>query len=88
MQVQTQLELTMGFYGNTRKRYLLLVPLRAVVQLVVEELHGLPPHRRQLISHQPLHHRDEGVCGQQGVHLERSQGVKGSSVHIRPPLQQ
>lgn len=50
-------------------RHLLLLPLRPVLQLVVQQLHGFPPDRRQLISHQPSHHRDEGIRGQQGVHL-------------------
>lgn len=47
-------------------------PLRAVLQLVVQQLHGLPAHGRQLVSHQAPHHRDEGVGGQQGVDLGES----------------
>lgn len=51
---------------------LLGAPLRAVLQLVVQQLHGLPAHGGQLVSHQALHHRDEGVGGQQGVDLARA----------------
>lgn len=48
---------------------LLGAPLRAVLQLVVQQLHGLPAHGGKLVSHQALHHRDEGVSRQQGVDL-------------------
>lgn len=60
--------------------YLLCIPLCSVLQFVVEQVHGLPPDRCQLVSHQAPHHRDEGVRGQQRVHLNKGE-------QVRAPLQ-
>lgn len=63
--------------------HLLLVPLRPQMQLVVQQLHGFSPDRRQLVSHQPPHHRDERIRGQQGIHLLDTRWRSGGRNHKR-----